>query len=97
MEVMTMTQIQRWDIELIREREAIEAATGYIDPNQFDDDREGEIASRDEHVDKIMPLDEAKHEAFRLARYTMRAVTVNVKIKGQDDDIEIVRPTARVA
>lgn len=71
--------------------------TGYIDPNQFSDDREGEIAGRDEYVGKTMPLDEARHEAFRLARFTMKAVTVDVKIKGQDDDIEIVRPTARVA
>ncbi|MBZ9674510.1 hypothetical protein [Mesorhizobium sp. ES1-1] len=92
-----MTQTQQWERDLVNEREAVKAATGYICPNQFGDDREGEIASRDEYVGKTMPLDEAKHEAFRLARSTMKNVTVDVKIKGQDDDIEIVRPTARVA
>jgi hypothetical protein len=94
---MTMMQTQQWERDLLNEREAVKAATGYIDPNQFSDDREGEIASRDEYVGKTISLDEAKHEAFRLARFTMKAVTIDVKIKGEDDDIEIVRPTARVA
>jgi hypothetical protein len=90
-------QTQEWGRQLVAEREAVKAATGYICPTQFSDDREGEIASRDENVGKTMPLDEAEHEAFRLARFTMKPVTVDVKIKGQDDDIEIVRPEVRVA
>lgn len=97
---MTMTygmKTQEWEVELVREREAVKAATGYIDPSQFSDDREGEIAARDEYVGKIIPLDEAKHEAFRLARFTMKNVTIDVKIKGQDDDMEIVRPEVRAA
>ncbi|WP_292146909.1 hypothetical protein [Mesorhizobium sp.] len=95
---MTMNYgVTEFEREYAREREAITNAQGYIDPNQFSDDREGEIASRDEYVGKTMPPDEAKHEAFRLARFTMKPVRVDVKIKGQDDDIEIVRPEVRVA
>ncbi|RVD58899.1 hypothetical protein EN866_19335 [Mesorhizobium sp. M2D.F.Ca.ET.223.01.1.1] len=92
-----MMHTQEWERERERECQAVKNATGYIDPNQFDDDRDGELAARDEYVDQTLPLDEAKHEAFRIARFLMKPVRIDVKIEGMDDDIEIVQPTVRVA
>lgn len=69
-------------------------AIGYIDPDQFKND---EVRYRDEFVGKHLPLDEAKFEAFLIARYFMRPIRVDITMKGEDDDFEIVQPAARVA
>ncbi|TBG41860.1 hypothetical protein ELG77_08795 [Rhizobium leguminosarum] len=67
--------------------------TYYIDPNQFKGDE-----AFSEGVDTQLDCEsEARGVAFRLARLTGQNVSIDVRCKGEDDDVIVVKPQVRVA